>query len=322
MKAIRIAVPGGAEALNYDEVPVPPIAAGQALVKVEAIGVNYIDVYLRTGTYKAPLPFTPGQEGAGTVLAVGEGVTNVAVGDRAAWAGVMGSYAEQAVVPADRLVSLPPGVTAKQGAAIMLQGMTAHYLALDTYRLGAGDTCLVLAGAGGVGLLLTQIAKLRGARVITAVSTEEKAALSRKAGADVVVRYDSEDIEAAVKEATGGKGVQVVYDSVGKTTFDKSLKVLAPRGLLALFGASSGPVDPFDPQRLAGGGSLFLTRPTLVHYIATREELNRRASDLFGWIAAGQLQLRIGHEYALKDAADAHRALEGRQTTGKVILIP
>lgn len=322
MKGIRIAAHGGAEALKYEDIPEPEVAVGQALVQVEAIGVNFIDVYQRTGLYKVPLPFTPGQEGAGTVLRVADGVTNVAPGDRVAWSSVMGSYAEQAVVPAHRLVKLPAGVTAKQGAAIMLQGMTAHYLAVDTYPLKPGDTCLVLAGAGGVGLLLTQIAKLRGARVITAVSTPEKAALSREAGADHVVQYESEDIETAVKQATDGKGVQVVYDSVGKSTFDKSLKSLVPRGLLALYGASSGPVDPLDPQRLAAGGSLFLTRPTLVHYIASVEELGRRASDLFGWVADGRLKLRIGHEFRLEDAAEAHRALEGRKTTGKVVLIP
>ena len=322
MKAIRIAAHGGAEALKYEDVHAREVAAGQALVQVEAIGVNFIDVYQRTGLYKVPLPFTPGQEGAGTVLRVADGVTHVAAGDRVAWASVMGSYAEQAVVPAERLVKLPAGVSAKQGAAIMLQGMTAHYLAVDTYPLKPGDTCLVLAGAGGVGLLLTQIARLRGARVITAVSTPEKAALSREAGADHVVQYESEDIETAVKQATDGRGVQVVYDSVGKSTVDKSLKSLVPRGLLALYGASSGAVDPLDPQRLAAGGSLFLTRPTLAHYIASVEELNRRASDLFGWIAEERLKIRIGHEYRLKDAAEAHRALEGRKTTGKVLLIP
>lgn len=322
MKAIRVAAHGSAEALRYEDIPELEVAAGTALVRVEAIGVNYIDVYHRTGLYKTPLPFTPGQEGAGTVLRVAEGVTNVAPGDRVAWSSVMGSYAEQAVVPAERLVPLPPELTAKQGAAIMLQGMTAHYLAIDTYPLKPGDTCLVLAGAGGVGLLLTQIAKLRGARVITAVSTSEKAALSREAGADHVVQYESEDVEAAVKAATAGKGVQVVYDSVGRATFDKSLKALAPRGLLALFGASSGPVEPFDPQRLAAAGSLFLTRPTLVHYTANPEELRRRAVDLFLWIADGRLRLRIGHEYRLDEAAEAHRALEGRKTTGKVLLLP
>lgn len=322
MNAIRIEATGGAEALRYTDVPVPAPAAGAALVKIEAAGVNFIDVYQRSGTYKVPLPFTLGQEGAGTVLTVGDGVTSVVPGDRVAWTSVLGSYAEQAVVPAERLVPLPAGVSSKQGAAIMLQGMTAHYLALDTYPLKADDTCVVLAGAGGVGLLLTQIAKMRGARVITAVSTEEKAALSREAGADHVVRYDREDLEAGIKAFTGGRGVQVVYDSVGKATFDTSLKVLMPRGMLVLFGASSGPVEPMDPQRLAAGGSLFLTRPTLVHYTASPDELRRRAGDLFKWVADGKLHVRIGHEYALKDAAEAHRALEGRKTTGKVLLIP
>lgn len=322
MKAIRVNAYGGPEALSFEDLPDPMPAGGQALVRVEAAGVNFIDVYQRMGIYKNPLPFTLGQEGAGIVESVGEGVTVVKPGDRVSWTSIMGSYAQRAVVPADRLVPLPPHMTAKQGAAIMLQGMTAHYLATSTYPLKPGDTCVVHAGAGGVGLLLTQIAKLRGARVITTVSTPEKAALSKAAGADDVVLYTTEDFEAAAKKATGGKGAQVVYDSVGLTTYMKSLSSLAPRGLMALFGQSSGVVPPIDPGVLAKNGSLFLTRPTLVNYIASNEELRQRAKDLFEWVAAGTLTLRIEHEYPLKDAAEAHKALEGRKTTGKVLLIP
>lgn len=322
MKAIRVLAYGGPEGLQLQDIPDPSPGAGQALVGVEAAGVNFIDVYQRTGLYKLPLPFTLGQEGAGTVLSVGAGVSSVTPGDKVAWTSIMGGYAEKAVVPANRLVLLPSGLSTKQGAAIMLQGMTAHYLATDTYALKPGDTCVVHAAAGGVGLLLTQIAKLRGARVIACVSTPDKAVLAGEAGADDVVLYTSEDFADVAKKATGGKGVQVVYESVGKTTFEKSLKSLAPRGLLALFGQSSGPVAPVNPQILAAGGSLFLTRPTLGNYIASDDELRRRAADLFGWIAAGTLRLRIEHEYPLREAAEAHRALEGRKTTGKVILVP
>ena len=291
-------------------------------MKIDAAGVNFIDVYQRSGAYKVPLPITFGQEGAGTVVALGSPGADVRVGDRVAWTGVFGSYAQMNAVPADRLVILPPGVTTKQGAAAMLQGMTAHYLACTTYPIKAGDTCLIHAGAGGVGLLLTQIAKLRGARVITTVSTDEKATLSREAGADHVVPYTSQDFEEAVKLLTGGKGVQVVYDSVGQTTFFKSINCLAPRGMLVLFGQSSGPVAPFDPQLLARRGSLFLTRPSLANYIAARAELQERATDLFGWIAAGKLRLRTEFEFPLKDAGKAHEALAGRRTTGKVLLMP
>lgn len=322
MKAVRIHQFGGPEVLQYDDVPDPSPKPDEALVKIDAAGVNFIDTYQRSGAYKIPLPTILGQEGAGAVTAVGQGVTNVKVGDRVAWTGFLGSYAEAIAVPADRLVALPSGVTTKQGAAIMLQGMTAHYLASSTYPLKAGDTCLVHAGAGGVGLLLTQIAKMRGARVITTVSTDEKAKLSRDAGADDVVLYTKQDFEEAVKQITGGKKVRVVYDSVGKTTFDKSLNCLAARGMLVLFGQSSGPVPPFDAQVLAQKGSLFLTRPTLVNYVATREELQQRASDLFGWMAAGTLRLRMEFEFPLKQASEAHTALEGRKTTGKVLLIP
>ena len=321
MKAICVHEFGGPDVLRYEDVPDPAPKAGEAVVRVEAAGVNFIDVYHRSGTYKMPLPLALGQEGAGTISEVGAGVADVTVGDRVAWTGVFGSYANAVAVPADRLVTLPSGVTTKQGAAMMLQGMTAHYLACSTYPLQAGDTCLIHAGAGGVGLLLTQIAKLRGARVITTVSTEEKAALSRAAGADHAILYTSVDFEEAVKHATGN-GVQVVYDSVGQTTFAKSLNCLVPRGMLVLFGQSSGVVGPFDPLILSQKGSLFLTRPNLAHYIAARAELQQRATDLTGWIAGGQLKLRTEFEFPLKDAAAAHRALEGRKTTGKVLLIP
>ncbi len=322
MKGVRIHSFGGPDVLAYEDLPEPSPGADGAVVNVDAAGVNFIDTYHRTGAYKNPLPFTLGQEGAGRVTAVGADATGVKVGDRVAWTGVSGSYAERVAVPAARLITLPSGMTTRHGAALLLQGLTAHYLACSTYPLKQGDTCLVHAGAGGVGLLLTQIAKLRGARVITTVSTSEKAALSRAAGAHDVVMYTQQDFEAEVKRITSGRGVQVVYDSVGKTTFDKSLNCLAPRGLLALFGQSSGAVPPVDPQLLSQKGSLFLTRPTLVHYIATPAELRERAQDLFAWIAAGTLRLRIEFEFPLKDAAEAHRALESRQTTGKVLLIP
>jgi NADPH2:quinone reductase len=324
MKAVRVHQVGGPEALVYEDVDDPRPGPGQAVVRIEAAGLNFIDVYHRTGFYKLPTPppFTLGQEAAGTVTAVGDGVTEPAVGDRVAYCGVQGAYAELAAVPAARLVKLPDGVSTRQGAAVMLQGMTAHYLACTTWPLRPGDSCLVHACAGGVGQLLCQIAKLRGAHVFATVSTEEKAQLARECGADEVILYTRQDFEAEVKRATAGRGVQVVYDGVGRTTFDKSLACLAPRGLMALFGQSSGAVPPIDPGRLAAHGSLFLTRPTLFHYIATRDELTARAGDLFGWLAAGKLQLRIGAELPLRDAAEAHRALEGRQTTGKVLLIP
>ncbi len=328
MHAIRVHTFGGPDVLKYEDVPEPTPKPGEAVVKVDATGVNFIDIYQRTGIYKPPLPVTLGQEGAGTVHAVGATVAQdtvdkaIKVGDRVAWSSVLGSYAEYAAVPVDKLIPLPSSVTSKQGAATMLQGMTAHFLACSTYPLKSGDTCLVHAGAGGVGLLLTQIAKMRGARVITTVSTEEKAALSRNAGADDVVLYTSQDFEPAVKGLTGGKGVQVVYDSVGQTTFAKSLNVLMPRGLMVLFGQSSGVVPPLDPQVLNQKGSLFLTRPSLGPYTATRADLLQRAGELFGWIASGRLKLRTEFEFPLKDAGEAHKALEGRKTTGKVLLIP
>jgi NADPH2:quinone reductase len=322
MRAIRVNQYGGPEALAWEEQPTPKPEAGQALVRLEAVGVNYIDIYQRTGLYKVPLPFTLGLEGAGVVEAVGSGVSEVRVGERVAYQGIQGSYATHAVVPAARLVALPAGLDARIGAAAMLQGMTAHYLVHDTYPLKPGETALVHAAAGGVGLLLIQMAKRLGARVLGTVSTPEKARLAKEAGADEVIQYTTEDFEAAVKRLTGGRGVQVVYDSVGKTTFERSLNVLAPRGTLVLYGQASGPVPPVDLGILAGKGSLYVTRPTLGHYVATREELLRRAGQVLGWIRAGELKLRIEHTFPLAQAAEAHRALEGRKTTGKVLLIP
>ncbi|OLB04929.1 MAG: NADPH:quinone reductase [Candidatus Rokuibacteriota bacterium] len=322
MKAVRIHTPGGPEVLTYEDVPEPRPKAGEAVVKVDAAGLNYIDVYYRSGLYKAELPMTLGMEAGGVVTAVGPNVTEVKVGDKVAYTGVPGAYAQYAAVPAQRLVTLPAGVSTKQGAAAMLQGMTAHYLACSTYPLKKGDTCLVHAAAGGVGLLLVQIAKMRGARVIGTVSTEEKAKLAREAGADEVIFYTKQDFEAEVKRLTSGKGVQVVYDAVGKTTFEKGLSCLAPRGTMVLYGQSSGPIGVFDPQILSAKGSVFLTRPSLFHHVATREELLARAGDVLGWIRDGKLRLRTEFEFPLKEAAEAHRALEGRKTTGKVLLIP
>jgi NADPH2:quinone reductase len=320
MHAIRLHQPGAADTLRAEQVPVPQPGPGQALVRLEAAGVNFIDVYKRTGLYTVPLPATLGEEGAGTVVAVGEGAAEVSLGDRVAWAGHMGAYAEFAVVPEAKLVPLPEGVSARLGAAVMLQGMTAHYLAASTWPLREGDVCVVHAAAGGVGLLLTQIAKRRGAIVIGTVGSDEKAELARAAGADEVIVYTRQDFVGGVKRLTDGRGVQVIYDSVGQTTFLAGLDVLAPRGMMVLFGQSSGPVPPVNPQLLNQKGSLFLTRPTLGHYVATRDELLWRAGELFGWVAAGELDVRVGAEFALADAAEAHRALEGRRTTGKVLL--
>lgn len=322
MRAIRVHEPGGPEALRYEELPDPRPGPGEALVAIEAAGVNFLDVYHRKGLYRTALPFTLGSEAAGVVREVGAGVSVVRPGDRVVYQGVMGAYAELASVPADRLVVLPAGVTTRTAAAVFLQGLTAHYLAISTYPLGPGDTCLVHAAAGGVGLLLIQIAKRRGARVVGTVSTEAKAALAREAGADEVVIYTRADFADAARRFTDGAGVQVVYDSVGRTTFDRSLDALARRGMLVLFGQSSGPVPPLDPQVLNQKGSLFLTRPSIGHYVATREELLRRAGELFGWIADGALQVRIDREVPLRDAAAAHRALESRETTGKILLVP
>jgi NADPH2:quinone reductase len=322
MKAVRVHAPGGPETLKFEDVPEPTPKAGEAIVKVDAAGLNYIDVYQRSGLYKLDMPLTLGLEAGGTVTAVGQGVTEVKAGDKVAYTGVPGAYAQYAAVPAARLVVLPQGVTTKQGAAAMLQGMTAHYLACTTYPLKKGDTCLVHAAAGGVGLLLCQMAKMRGAHVIGTVSTDEKAKLAREAGADETILYTKQDFEAEVKRITGGKGLQVVYDSVGKTTFDKGFNILAPRGMMILYGQSSGPVAAFDAGILGAKGSLFLTRPSLNAYTASREELVQRAGDVLGWIRDGKLKLRTEFEFPLKDVAEAHRALEGRKTTGKVLLIP
>jgi NADPH2:quinone reductase len=322
MKAIRISEHGDPEVMRLEELPTPAPGAGQVLVRVEAAGVNYIDTYQRSGQYKVPLPYVMGLEGAGVVEAVGDGVGGVDKGARVAWTNVPGAYATHAVVPADKVVPLPAAVTSQHGAAVMLQGMTAHYLARAVYPLKRGDTCLVHAGAGGVGLLLTQMAKRAGARVFTTVSTDEKARLSKDAGADEVIRYTQEDFKDAVRRLTDGQGVRVVYDSVGRDTFEKSLDCLAPRGMLALFGQSSGAVAPFDAQVLSAKGSLFLTRPTLAHYTATREELLARANEVFAWLADGSLKVRTGATLPLADAAKAHAELQARRTTGKVLLIP
>jgi NADPH:quinone reductase len=320
MRAIRVHEPGGPEALTFEDVPLPSPGPGQARVRLHAIGVNFIDVYHRTGLYKVPLPFTPGSEGAGVVSAVGPDVA-ARVGDRVAWAGALGSYAEEAVVPAEKLVPIPDGLEWDDAAAAPLQGMTAHYLATDTHRLQASDTALVHAAAGGVGLLLVQVAKMKGARVIGTVSTPEKARLASEAGADEIIRYTEDDFLEGVQRLTGGRGVEVVYDSVGRSTFDRSLESLAVRGTLALYGQSSGVVPPVDPARLAVKG-VFLTRPTLWHYTATREELLGRARDVFSWVASGLLKLRVHRTFPLADAAEAHRMLESRQSVGKLLLIP
>jgi NADPH2:quinone reductase len=321
VKAIQVKQPGGPEAMELVDVPVPQPGPKQALVRIAAIGVNFIDVYFRTGLYKAPeRPISLGNEASGTVEAVGAEVTEVGVGDRVAYAMARGSYAEYAVVPASLLVKIPDAVEFPVAAAAMLQGMTAHYLTHSTFPLKKGDTCLVHAAAGGAGGLTVQMAKMLGARVFGTVSTDAKAEIARQHGVDEAILYTQTDFEAAVKGFTGGRGVDVVYDSVGVTTFEKSLNSLRPRGMMALFGQSSGPVPPFDPSILNAKGSLFLTRPGLPNYLLTREELLWRAGDVLGWIASGALKLRIGHTYPLADAAAAHRDLEGRKTTGKVLL--
>jgi len=322
MKAVRVHTTGGPEVLQYEDVPAPEPGARQVVVKIAAAGVNFVDVYQRRGLYPVPLPFTAGQEAAGTVTQVGSGAGDVKLGDCVAYTGVLGAYAELAVVPADRLVPLPEDVSARQAAALMLQGMTAHYLATNTYPLQPGDMCLVHAAAGGVGLLLCQIAKLRGARVIGTVSTAAKAELAREAGADEVILYTERDFEEEVKRLTGGAGVQVVYDSVGQTTFAKGLNCLVRRGMMVLYGQSSGPVAPLDLQVLSQKGSLFATRPTLHHYVVTRAELLARAGEVMTWVRAGRLKLRIGGEFALAQAGEVHRQLEARRTTGKLLLIP
>jgi NADPH:quinone reductase len=321
MKAIQVKRVGGPEAMEVVELPVPQPKANEAVVKLAASGVNFIDVYFREGRYKAPLPLVLGQEGAGVVAAVGADVKSLKVGDHVAWSGPFGSYAEYSAVSADRLVPVPSGVSDQQAAAATLQGMTAHYLSHDTYPLKRGETALVHAGAGGVGLLLVQMAHNIGARVIATVSTNEKAELARAAGADEVILYTQADFEAETKRLTGGKGVNVVYDSVGETTFDKGLNILRPRGMMVLFGGSSGAVPPFDLITLSQKGSLYVTRPTLANYIATREELVAHSGAVFGMIASGKLKLRVEHIYPLAEVPRAHRDLEGRKTTGKLLLI-
>jgi NADPH2:quinone reductase len=322
MKAIRVEKAGGREVLEYTDLPEPRAERGEVLVAVEFAGVNFFDVYQRQGLYPIAMPFTPGTEAAGRVIAVGAEVGDFHSGDRVAYQGVQGTYAERAVVPVDRLIRLPDAVSTRTAAALILQGLTAHYLATSTYALKAGDTALVHAAAGGVGLLLCQIAKLRGAKVIGTVSTEQKAELARAAGADHVILYTKQDFAAETRRLTDNRGVEVVYDSVGRTTFDQSLNCLAPRGLLALFGQSSGPVPAFNPQQLNQKGSLYLTRPTLAHYAATRAELLRRAGELFDWLRDKKLSVRVDREVPLKEVAEAHRALESRETTGKVLLKP
>jgi NADPH:quinone reductase len=321
MKAIQVRHTGGPDVLELVGLPVPEPKGNEAIVKIAAAGVNFIDVYYREGRYKAVVPFVPGQEGAGELVAVGPDVKQLKVGDRVAYTMVMGSYAEYAAVPADRLVKIPEGVSYQQAAAAMLQGMTAHYLSHDTYPLKSGETALVHAAAGGVGLLLVQMARTLGVRVIGTVSTEEKAKLARDAGANEIILYTQADFESETRRLTGGVGVDVVYDSVGRTTFEKGLNVLRPRGYMVLFGGSSGAVPPFDLIQLSQKGSLYVTRPTLAHYIATREDLERRSGDVFAMIAARKLKLRIAHTYPLKDAAQAHRDLESRKTTGKLLLL-
>ncbi|HYI93370.1 MAG TPA: quinone oxidoreductase [Bryobacteraceae bacterium] len=322
MKAIRVEQTGGPDQLQLRDVDVPSPGPEDVVVKLEACGVNFIDVYHRTGLYKLPLPFTLGMEGAGVVDKIGERVIEWKPGERVAWAMTMGSYAEYAVLPAAKLVRVPDGVETRTAAALMLQGMTAHYLTRSTFPLKKGDTALVHAAAGGAGLLITQLAKAAGARVIGTVSTEAKATLAREAGADEVILYTSRDFEAETKRLTNNKGVDVIYDSVGVTTFEKGLNSLRPRGTMALFGQSSGPVPPMDPSILNQKGSLFLTRPSLAHHLLTREELIWRSDELFTAVLNGSLKIRIDKEYSLGEAQQAHRDLESRKTTGKLLLIP
>ncbi|MDQ3138315.1 MAG: quinone oxidoreductase [Gemmatimonadota bacterium] len=322
MQVIRIHAPGDAAVLQLEEAEIPRPGPGQALVRVEAAGVNFIEIYQRTGRYKVATPYTPGSEAAGSVESVGSGVTSVRPGDRVGSVNMLGAYAEYALVAADRLVPVPDRVSIRQAAAVLLQGMTAQYLTASTYPLARGHTCLVHAAAGGVGLLLVQMAKRRGARVIGTVSTEEKAAVALAAGADDVILYTQADFETEVKRLTGGAGVHVIYDSVGRTTFLKGLNCLVPRGMMALYGQSSGPPEPVDPQLLSQKGSLMLTRPTLAHYVAGRGELLERAGDVLGSVADGSLAVHIGREFPLEQAGDAQRELEGRRTMGKVLLLP
>ena len=322
MRAIRVQATGGPEVLELAEADRPAPGPGELLVEVAASGVNFIDTYQRSGVYSMPLPFTPGSEGAGTVAEAGPDVAGFTAGDRVAWAMTPGSYAEYAVVPAAKAVRIPEGLEDRTAAAAALQGMTAHYLIASTHPVREGETALVHAAAGGMGLLLTQLIKARGGRVIGTVSTDEKERLARGAGADEIIRYTEADVAEGVRELTGGRGVDVVYDGVGKDTFDASLASLRPRGTLALFGAASGPVPPVDPQRLNSAGSVFLTRPSLASYLLDRDELDWRAGEVFGAIADGRLDIRIGGNYPLADARKAHEDLEGRRTTGKLLLLP
>ncbi len=322
MHSIRVHETGDSDALRYEEVPIPSPGPAEARVKIQAAGVNFIDIYHRKGQYGGDLPFTPGVEAAGTVDALGSEVSGLKEGDRVAYAMQIGAYAEYAVVPSWKLVRLPENMDAKVGAALTLQGMTAHYLCYSTYPLAAGETALVHAAAGGVGLLLVQIAKRCGARVIGTVSTEEKERLARQAGADEIIRYTEQDFEAEVKRLTDGRGVNVVYDSVGQTTFDQSLNCLKPRGYMVLYGQSSGPARSIDPQELNQKGSLFLTRPTLLHYAQDAKEIGKRMGDLIAWVESGALSARIDTTFALSEAAAAHRYMEGRKSRGKVLLIP
>ncbi len=322
MRAIRVKAVGGPEALEWSTTETPTPEADQVLVRIEAAGVNFIDTYQRSGLYPMDLPFTPGVEGAGTITELGSEVAGLEVGTRVAWSGPVGSYAETAALPAGRLIELPDAIDSETAAAVMLQGMTAHYLALDTHPLQSGDLCLIHAGAGGVGLLLIQIAKMRGATVFATVGTEEKAEIAGEAGADHVVVYTRDDFGRAVVGIAGPRPLHVVYDGVGADTFEAGLGLLRPRGMMVTFGNASGPAPEVSPLLLMRSGSLFLTRPTLVDYVAERAELERRAGDLFGWIQEGSLQVRVGATFALENAAEAHRALEGRRTTGKVLLVP
>jgi NADPH2:quinone reductase len=322
MKAIEIRETGGPEVLHLADLPIPEPGPGQVLIRVEATGVNFIEIYFRTGLYKAALPFVPGSEAAGTVEELGPGVTGFAAGDAVASTSVLGSYGEYALVPAAQLIKVPTGLSMEQAAAALLQGMTAHYLSHSTFPLKPGHIALVHAGAGGVGLLLTQMASRIGARVITTVSTPEKAELSSEAGASDVILYTQKDFAAEVKRLTNGRGVDVVYDSVGRTTFEGSLNCLHPRGLMVLFGASSGPVAPFNLTQLSIRGSLFVTRPTMWHYVATRAELEWRSGDVLSWAAKGELKLRTEHVYPLANAAQAQIDLQDRKTTGKILLEP
>jgi NADPH2:quinone reductase len=322
MKAIQVSQTGGPEVLKLVDLPIPEPKPNAAVVQIEAAGVNFIDVYFREGRYPAPLPFVNGQEAAGVVIATGAEVTTSKVGDRVAYSGALGSYAEYAAVPADRLVKIPDELDFTQAAAAMLQGMTAHYLCHSTYPVKSGETALVHAAAGGVGLLLVQMCKLLGARVIGTAGSEAKAKLAREAGADEVIIYSEQDFETETKRLTDDKGVHVVYDGVGKDTFAKGLNVLRPRGFMVIFGGASGAVPPFDLLELTKHGSLYLTRPSLQHYIAGREELEQRSGEVLQMITAGDLKTRIHKTYPLGEAEAAHRDLEGRQTTGKLLLIP